>query len=228
MELNIPNDSDWMKKVMAYANKLSSRLNTGQANTSKSRASEIVSIDNLSGLIAESACERILKWQFGDHNVIRRESDSSIDQIDIEFSTGKTVEVRSSCVRNGIDFALFAVDKNNHQQYFDVIGPYSNGYKPVEHLKDYYMRVLYWCDKKQFMQFFEYPNITMYITGGATKNMMLDENFYQIKHLIPKGGQVQIESDYRVIPLAKSLDVNEFFRVIEDENRFTLRYPDRR
>lgn len=226
IELNIPNDGEWMRRVSAYAEVICPNLNLGQANTSKKRLMSTVEIDNLSGVIAESACDSVLRWQFGDENIIKPPADNAVNQIDIKLNTGKTIEVRSSCVRNGIDFAVFTRDKNNTaQQYFDVIGPYSNGYKPGEHLKDYYMRVLYGCDKKQFMTLLDKPVLTLFITGGATKAMMLDKNFYQNKHLVPAGGQVQVESDYRVIPLGKSLDAKEFFEIISLENGYSLRHP---
>ena len=155
--------------------------------------------------------------------IIKPASDTSFNQIDIRLATGKTIEVRSSCVRNGIDFALFAGDQQHPgQQYFDVIGPYSNGYKPGEYLKDYYMRVLYWCDKKNFMSLLNNASITLYITGGATKAMMDDPKIYQEKHLYPAGGQVQVESDYRVIPLGKSLDAKQFFSTISAENGYPI------
>lgn len=48
--------------------------------------------------------------------------------------------------------------------------------------------------------------------------MMNDTMKYKIKHLIPAGGEVEIESNYRVIPLAKSLDAMEFFDILEKEN----------
>lgn len=60
--------------------------------------------------------------------------------------------------------------------------------------------------------------LRLYITGGATKEMMNDPQQYKIKHLIPAGGEVEIESDYRVIPLAKSLDAIEFLEVLEQDN----------
>lgn len=219
LELNIPNNGDWMRRISAYADAILGSLNRGQANTSTQRSISTVEIDNLSGLIAENACDTILRWQFGDNSIIKPSSESSMNQIDIQLATGKTIEVRSSCVRNGIDFALFAKDTNNHdQQYFDVIGPYSNEYKPIELLKDYYMRVLYWCEKKNYMKLLEKPALQLFITGGATKSMMCNPSYYQNKHLIPAGGQVQVESDYRVIPLGKSLDAVEFFDLLAEEN----------
>lgn len=185
LEVNIPNNGEWMKRITTYAETIIGSLNRGQANTSKRRNISTVEIDNLSGLIAENACDTILRWQFGDSNIIKPPSDSSMNQIDIQLATGKTIEVRSSCVRNGIDFALFAKDaKNGNKQYFDVIGPYSNEYKPIEHLKDYYMRVLYWCEKKYFMNLLEKPALQLFITGGATKAMMQNPDYYQNKHLL--------------------------------------------
>lgn len=226
MELNIPTDGEWMKHVLDDAGKIFPNLNVGQANTSEKRAADIVEIDNLSGVIAESACYDILRWQFGNENISKPLADNAVNQIDIKLKTGKTIEVRSSCVQNGIDFAVFKRDKSNHsRQYFDVIGPYTNGYKPGEYLKDYYMRVLYWCDKKQFMTLLDRPVLTLFLTGGATKAMMLDPNIYQNKHLVPAGGQVQKESDYRVIPLGKSLDAKEFFELMSRENGFILKHP---
>lgn len=68
------------------------------------------------------------------------------------------------------------------------------------------------------MELLERPILRLYITGGATKDMMKNVNYYQMKHLTPAGGQVKIESDYRVIPLSKSLDINEFFAMLEKEN----------
>lgn len=160
LEVNIPNNGAWMRRISTYAEAIIGSLNRGQANTSKKRSINTVEIDNLSGLIAENACDTILRWQFGDSNVIKPPSESSMNQIDIQLATGKTIEVRSSCVRNGIEFALFAKDTTNgNQQYFDVIGPYSNGYKPIEHLKDYYMRALYWCEKKDYMKLLEKPTL---------------------------------------------------------------------
>ena len=227
LEVNIPVGGNWMKRVFCRAEQIVPKLNAGQANSSEKREMSIVEIDNLSGIIAEAACQEVLEWRYGKGSVIKPRNDTSYNQIDLELYNEKTIEVRSSCVRNGIDFALFARNKENpDEQYFDVIGPYSNGYKKGEDYKDYYMRVLYVCDKKNFMDLFEEPMLRLYITGGATESMMVDSDYYQLKHLTPAGGQVKVESDYQVIPLAKSLDIKEFFAVLEEENdRMTVVHP---
>lgn len=78
------------------------------------------------------------------------------------------------------------------------------------------MGELYCCEKKDFLKLLEQPVLTLYITGGATQAMMQNEEIYQIKHLVPAGGEVEVESDYRVIPLGKSLDIAEFIETIKD------------
>lgn len=72
-----------------------------------------------------------------------------------------------------------------------MIGPYTNGYKIEEIPKDYYMRVLYHCDIKEFMDKVKQPEIKLYIMGGATRNMLEDENYGQTKHLTPRKGEVK-------------------------------------
>lgn len=220
LQVSIPTNGDWYNRVKRYAMEIEARLNPGQANSSEKRDEKTIEIDNLSGVIAEHACSTVLQSYLGKKNIIKPLSTSSKNQIDIELANGKrTIEVRSSCVVNGIDFAIFAKDKSSKKgQYFDVIGPYTNEYKSVETLKDYYMRVLYWCKKSNYMELTKQPELKLYITGGATKKMMCDTNLYQIKHLVPADGDVEVESDYRVIPLGKSLDFAEFINAIKEEN----------
>ena len=209
-----------MRSAFEHAAKIFPHLNLKQANFSENRSLSTVEIDNLSGIIAELACERILVFRYGRDKILKPESNTSRNQVDLKLYNGRTIEVRSSCVRNGLDFALFARNRAKpREQFFDVIGPYSNAYKQGETYKDYYMRVLYECGKEDFMNLLKRPFLRLFITGGADKEMMMDPHCYQIKHLTPAGGQVRTESDYRVIPLAESLDINEFFDVLEKQNR---------
>lgn len=219
LEINITTNGSWMKSIKEKAEKIEGRLNAGQANTSGKRDKKTIKIDNLSGVIAEYACETVLRTYLGKDMVEKPAAETSRNQIDIVLAEGKkTIEVRSSCVRNGIDFALFAKPKYKKEgQYIDVIGPYSNGYKPGEIEKDYYMRVIYCCEKKSFLSLLEQAVLTLYITGGATNSMMNDSSIYQIKHLVPAGSEVEVESDYRVIPLGKSLDIVDFISKMKCE-----------
>lgn len=54
--------------------------------------------------------------------------------------------------------------------------------------------------------------------------MMQNPDLYQNKHLLPSGGQVQVESDYRVIPLGKSLDAEQFISLLAKENGLSVRH----
>ncbi len=214
IQISIDTKSEWMKDVLAKAKKIEGKLNAGKANDSASeRDAETVASDNNSGLIAENACYVFLQYIFGKEAVSKPSSESSKNQIDIELSgIKKTIEVRSSCIRNGVEFAVFAKDPNDneHTQYFDVIGPYNNEYKPEEVLKDYYMRVIYHCNIKDFDALLQRDTLELYLTGGATKEMLEDSTLYEVKHLYPKDGEVEVESEYRVIPLSKSLDIDAF------------------
>lgn len=236
MEVLIPTNGNLIRKARQDAERIYPNLNPGGANSSKDREPDIMGIDILSGMIAELACRAVLSWRYGSDKISRPESNTSHNQIDLKLYNGKTIEVRSSCVHNGIDFALFAKNrKNKNEQYFDIIGPYVNGYKSEEAYKDYYMRVLYHCDKEDFLRLLEHsdytivkenssemlaePVLKLFVTGGATRRMMTDLDYVQEKHLIPADGEVAVESDYRVIPLAKSLDILEFFGVLEEQNK---------
>lgn len=217
LEVVVSTESEWYKKVYEIAKKIEDKLNPGQANSSEIRDEDIVEIDNLAGVIAEYVCYDVLKFELeGDKTVEKPSSKGSFNQIDISLAEGKkTIEVRSSCVKNGIEFALFAKPKGEtEEQYFDVIGPYSNEYKPGEALKDYYMRVIYCCEKQEFIEKVKEKELQLYITGGATREMMEDPQVRQIKHLKPEGGEVKVESDYYVVPLGKSLDYKSFIEII--------------
>lgn len=224
LEVNVSSNSEFMRKSFEEAHRILPHLNLGQANSSETRALSVAEIDNLSGIIAERACAEVLRWIYGNGKIVRPDNQTSYNQIDLKLYNEKTIEVRSSCVRNGIDFALFAKSKNpKESQYFDVLGPYTNGYKAIETYKDYYMRVFFECDKKDFMSLLKAPFLQMYITGGATKEMMQNASLLENKHLTPEGGQVTVVSDYRVIPMGKSLDIREYLDRLESENDQLIR-----
>lgn len=215
----VPN-SDFGKRVKDIADNIKSRLNTGQAYSSESRDENVVEVDNLSGVLAEIVCFELLKYRYGNA-ISKTESTSAVDQIDITVNESKTIEVRSSCIRNGITFSIFSTRKDNKDdQNINLLGPYSNGYKPGEKPKDYYLGVIFPFGIDDFMgKWNKNELIHLFVTGGATNEMMRDKNIYQIKHLKPNRDLfIKVESQYRVIPFAKSLDIREFFSVFELEN----------
>jgi hypothetical protein len=132
----------------------------------------------------------------------------------VAIKTNKKIEVRSSFPRNGVDFAIF-----NRTYQFDVLGPYSNTVKPGEIQKDYYVRALYPFDSKDFFSLFN-TSIDVYLTGGATWDMMLDPRFSKNKDLLPEDEIVDNarKSTYRVVPLSLALDTLSVADMIISEN----------
>lgn len=207
-------DKDIIEKLIQKANVLALNCNSGAANTSLPRTPDKKFKNAFSGVIAEEVCIKFLNnTKPGIASYTNYEG--SINQIDIKLSNEKTIEVRSSCIRNGVDFGLFCKSKYNpNQQYLDVLGPYSNGYKSNEIDKNYYMRVIYHCDIEDFVTHFNSESFAAYIVGGATWEMMGDDNLFQIKNLIPEGSDAETKSKYRVIPIGKALDVSEIINKI--------------
>jgi hypothetical protein len=68
-----------------------------------------------------------------------RQFKQASSQIDLEtIKTKKTIEVRSSFPRNGVEFAICSP-----KYEFDILGPYKNHYKSDEPQKDIYLSMLH-------------------------------------------------------------------------------------
>lgn len=208
-------DSEIISKIIDKSEKLAQSVNIGEANSSLSRNEGVVQIDALTGVIAEEVCVQAINAYNNDLVAQYTPYINSLNQIDIKLANGQTIEVRSSCIRNGVDFALFSKDKRDYsKQYLDVLGPYANGYKLGEVQKDYYMRVIYHCNKMDFDKHFRSDEFAAYIVGGATVDMMNNTMLYQIKDLIPEGEYRKNKTKYRVIPIGKALDAMQFLKLI--------------
>ena len=204
-------DQLFINEIFHDASLLSLKANPNGANTSVVRDHYGKTADAVTGVLAERVCETVLNKIINTSYFYLLPSKSSYDQIDMATTKGQTVEIRSSCIRNGIEFALFCKDRNTNIQYIDVLGPYVTHYKSHENERDLYVRVIFPYDKKDLLaRLREITTFTFYITGGATKQMMNDSNYFTIKHLTPKNSDVLFESDYKVIPLGKSYDILEF------------------
>ena len=144
-----------------------------------------------------------------EENVVSEtEFDDASRQIDLKvISNNKKIEVRSSFPRNGIEFAIC------HPSYeFDVIGPYSNNYKPGEIQKDYY--------PTDIISMISADSFKVYLTGGATWDMMIDTDYSKNKTLLPDFGLGVIQkASYRVVPFSKSKDTREIKRVIIEDQQ---------
>lgn len=209
-------DEEFLNKVILEAQETSTKVNKKGANTSIARIEGQILIDNLMGIISECACVWVINNLLECDFLKRNCSTSSIDQIDITSITNKNIEVRSSGVRNGIEFALFCKNKDNIQ-YIDVLGPYINSYKKAEAERDLYLRVVYPFDYREIECTVEsLLGMSFYITGGATKEMMNDPTLYYIKDMKTPGSRIAQNTQYKVIPIGKSYDIKELICFIKN------------
>lgn len=225
LEVRLPTDGILMRQALARAEEIFPELNRGQANTSLRRGEGQVYQDNLAGLVAELACRSVLEERYGSVLLPLAPGVSGArDQVDIRLACGKTMEVRSSGIKNGLEFALFKTNAQG-KPYIDIIGPYTNGYKPEEALKDYYLRPLYTFDLGRFSDYLrKTEEVVLYLVGGADRTMMEDPKQYVVKKMEPKGGGESRQSGlYRAIPLLRALDICQFFRRLERDTGLTVR-----
>ena len=217
--------SKWYREVGSKAYKVAKTINPGRANDSKHRGVDEIEIDTLSGLVAEYFCRELLKKRYGADVMEPPDENKSINQTDITLLTKKTIEVRSSFVNNGISFGILGTKKKDG---FDVIGPYTNGYKPIEIMKDYYFRVLYGFPKYSsgekadgYMERAEAGIIEISVIGGATRAMMENPDLFYEEELskeMRSSGAPPNATKYRKIKIIDGLDFFGMIDVIEKEN----------
>jgi len=202
-------------KIIASGSRLAEKVNPAAANNAaQKRTRERLINNSVAGILAEYCWKKFINTEANEDVVDYTEFNGASAQIDlITLKSDKLIEVRSSFPRNGLEFAIC------HSVYeFDILGPYSNQVKPGEIQKDFYTRTLFHVPKgKTFMELLKDSNFKVYLTGGATWEMMVDDNFSKNKNLLPEdavGASELEESTYRVVPFSKALDTIEIYELI--------------
>lgn len=205
--------------IGSKSDKLASDVYSGAANISQTtRDAERIRSNAISGVLSEYAWKLFLNSASLELLVKETMFIDAASQIDLETIFGaKTIEVRSSFPRNGINFAIC------HQTYeFDILGPYSNSYKPLEPQKDFYLRTLYHVYSPiDFLSEYQKDGFTVFLTGGATWEMMVDDKIAKDKTLLPEDSVdiVREKTEYRVVPFSKALDTREIRKLIVGSER---------
>ena len=217
--------------IILKGTELAGKVNSGAANdSSKKREFEKILNNCIAGILSEFLWKEFLNRE----SILVEETIffSSSNQIDLRVvSNDKKIEVRSSFPRNGINFALC---HSSHE--FDIIGMYSNDYKPMEIQKDYYVRSLFHLGIDRYWQKDEYTKIPIikkiieevrkdgfeaYLTGGASWEMMIDENIAQNKSFIPDDEinmkRLNSKTSYRVVPFSGAHDTIDIYNLIKSE-----------
>jgi len=208
-------DKSIQSMIKSEGEKLAGKVFPGAANDSKiDREDERILANSIAGLLAEYCWKCFLNMCTPNLLVQETKFEDAKNQIDlITLKSNTKIEVRSSFPRNGIDFAIC-----HEVKQFDILGPYSNEYKPSEPEKDLYLRTLYHVQSyNDFLKKFLSEGMEIYLTGGATWDMMFDEKISLVKDLIPEDGLQKIESKYRVVPFQHALDTMEILKLIKEK-----------
>lgn len=210
-------DFDTLTKeiIGSEANILIENANDGAANSGLSRNLETKSDDAFSGIIAEFAVLQFLNTLV-PNSANRPIVTTSHNQVDITWQFNEknySIEVRSSFVKNGIDFALFATNEKTNMPYFDMLGPYyQTKYKTdYESDKDSYFRVLYPGIKKNIYSKLVKNNESFYIIGELSNKELKQKGYH--KKLSPEeavSSNGNLTGDYFVSPINSVVDCEQF------------------
>lgn len=208
-------DKTILNKITETGELLANSVNDKAANASTTSRNKDRKLSNgIAGVLAEYCWKNFLNTV--SLNLLVKETDytSATNQVDLEtLHLNKTIEVRSSFPRNGVEFAICS---KNYE--FDILGPYKNNYKPDEIQKDFYLRTLYHVPSPiSFLTEYKRDGFTVYLTEGATWEMMANDAIAIEKNLIPEDeiSEVEVASTYRVIPFSRALDCNEIYKLIK-------------
>ena len=210
-----PQDRVLINRIVLQSSRLAQSVYDGAANNSEShRSTQRILANCIAGLTAEYCWRHFLN--FKKETVRTTPFNSAANQIDLEvISNQKKIEVRSSFPRNGIPFAIC-----HPQKEFDILGPYANTYKPGEPIKDYYVRTLFHLATPfEILQKIKSSEFIVYLTGGATRDMMFNNDLSIVKDLIPEDSfqTQQAATTYRVVPYHNALDCRQIYHLITNE-----------
>lgn len=212
--LSNPEDKKLIDSLLTKAEYLAKNVNPGTANdSSHKRENKRILANCIAGVVSEYFWKQYLNSD--DEIVSETEFDDAAQQIDLKvISNNKKIEVRSSFPRKGIEFAIC---HPIHQ--FDILGPYSNNYKPGEIQKDYYVRTLFHLDNPiDIIERIKKDCFPVYLTGGATWGMMVNNKYSKNKNLVPENDWFNIEktTSYRVVPFSSAADSIQIKRAITE------------
>lgn len=197
---------------------LAKKVNPKKANNATDvRERERLMLDALGGVLAEYGWYYYINRIFGDETVSFTDFNPNTAQIDLRLNNGKTIEVRSSFLRNGVKFALCSQKFN-----FRNICKYDNLYKPSEADKDFFACALFETQKTQLLSANE---VVFYLVGGSSKQMMEDDTLAYEADLIAEDDIVKQKTKYRVIELQNALDMAGFERYLQAFGYQQVRKP---
>lgn len=218
--------SDFSEKdqseIIACATQLINQANDRAANNGEVRGSKRKENDAYAGILAEFATLYFLNNSDNVINAYRPAINDTKNQIDIliEFLGREkplSAEVRSSFVKNGLNFGLFAVNSKTGRTYFDLIGPYYQmDYKTTcDPLRNLYFRVLFNGPKYDVKRRFVNNTEPFFLIGYQTGDYIIDHGFK--KTLLPGSAVTKVgelTGEYIVLPINRVIDLSSPFNYL--------------
>lgn len=204
-------DKKLLESLFVKTRDLANKVVANSANNSlQRRSNRRIWANCLAGVLSEYFW---LKYLNEEKEIVRNTVfESASAQIDLEIiDTEGKIEVRSSFPRNGVKFAICNI------RQFKIIGPYSNAYKPGEVQKDFYVGALFPLSTPELiLEAIKKDGFSLYLTGGASWDMMWDSNKSIVQSLIPEDaiGGYEVLTSYRVVPYSNALDSLEIKEMI--------------
>lgn len=211
-------DRELINNLLKDAEKLARDVTPYAANDSlHTRDKERILANSIAGVVSEYFWKYLLNYGKEYPVVQSTHFVQAATQIDLEVCCNhKRIEVRSSFPRNGVEFAICHPEKE-----FDILGPYSNDYKIGEVHKDYYVRCLFHLQHPtDIITGIKKSGFKVFLTGGATWDMMNDPNIYIEKAMVPEDSIALVpdKTIYRVVPFHNAMDTKEVYVAIENEH----------
>lgn len=215
-------DEKIINELIEKANILADKVNPTLARDSGyTRTSKVKLKDCIGGVFAEYCWRMWLNSYFKDNKIRAKAKETTLqdtrNQIDIEViynsSDKKTIEVRSSFAYLGV---YGAVCRN-----FKILGPYRNLIKQIEYTKDFHVMAVYSFHKDNLFNELKSEVFKVYLTGGATKNLLQTSPYASDEVLTPYDDISASVSKaiYRVIkPIVNGFDTIKISEEIAEYN----------
>lgn len=209
---NYKSDENNINNFILRGKQLASVLNPTLArDSSQARSFNIVKINAIAGVISEFCWKYFLQEKINKFKKnIKIETtgmNNDKNQVDLLIAynenKNKAAEVRSSFPYKGVESAVI---KN-----MDIIGWYCNEVKIKEVKKDFYLRALFPYKINEFVNFIK-KEFKVFLTGGATKDLLQNSPYSKNKEFIPRD-EIKYSNKltkYRVIePIINAYDTNK-------------------
>ena len=202
------------EKIIQEAEELAFSAHSNSANSGENRSAIVKQNDAYAGILAEFVTLYFLN-SLKNSFAYRPEVHDTKNQIDISWSLNGqnySVEVRSSFVKNGLNFGLFGYNASAQQPYFDILGPYfqSNYKSEYESVKNVYARVFFERNKFNVKERFIKYDEPFYLIGFMSGDTIVKLDYH--KPLTPGSAVTKegsLTGSYYVAPINMITDVGK-------------------